>query len=193
MTGNSAIAPGPSAVAMVPPVFARADEAGLIGKHDRLHAVPQAQLGENPGHVRLDRRLAQRQVAGQFRIAETTASTTQNVVSGSILRAASGAVVATAITRPVHGTPRSWLVTLIGSSAGPPAKPPEVADADPVDEAFPEAELGHRVQRESAKAPGTVVTRPHPSDLDECLEHGHYGALRSPSAGDDLRGRGLPG
>ncbi len=31
----------------------RGDQAGLVGDDDQLHAVPGAELGQQPGHVRL--------------------------------------------------------------------------------------------------------------------------------------------
>jgi hypothetical protein len=52
------------------PVLASRDEPGLIGQHDRLDPVAQSQLAQDPGHVGLHRRLAQRQRRGQLGVAQ---------------------------------------------------------------------------------------------------------------------------
>src|ERR1700677_5348247 len=48
----------------------RADQAGLGGEDDDLDAVAQAELGEDPRDMGLDRRLAERQRGGELRVAE---------------------------------------------------------------------------------------------------------------------------
>jgi hypothetical protein len=52
------------------PVLAGRDEPGLISEHDRLDPVAQSQLAQDPGHVGLHRRLAQRQRRGQLGVAQ---------------------------------------------------------------------------------------------------------------------------
>src|SRR5215831_15721191 len=44
------------------------DKAGLVSKDDRLHAVAQVELGEDPRHMRFHRRLAERQRRCEFRV-----------------------------------------------------------------------------------------------------------------------------
>src|SRR3954451_21721421 len=47
----------------------RRDDPVLVGEHDRVRPVPQPQLGEHPGHVRLDRGLPQVQGLRDLRVA----------------------------------------------------------------------------------------------------------------------------
>ena len=54
-------------------VGARADQAGLVGQDDRLDPVAQLQRGQDPGHVGLYRRLAQRQRRGELGVAQAAA------------------------------------------------------------------------------------------------------------------------
>jgi hypothetical protein len=53
--------------------FARGDQAGLVGQHDGLRAVAQAQLGEDAGDVGLDGGLAEGQGARQFAVGQAAA------------------------------------------------------------------------------------------------------------------------
>src|SRR5580700_8197020 len=46
------------------------DQAGLVGEDDGLDPVPQSQLGQDPGHVGLDRGLAERQRGRQLGVAQ---------------------------------------------------------------------------------------------------------------------------
>src|ERR1700733_10685138 len=58
--GRVVAGPGaPAGTANYPYASGRAGlhQAGLVGEHDRLHPVAQAQLGQDPADVRLDRRL----------------------------------------------------------------------------------------------------------------------------------------
>ncbi len=46
------------------------DEAGLVGEHDGLGAVAQAELVQHPAHVRLDRLLADDEPGRDLRIGQ---------------------------------------------------------------------------------------------------------------------------
>src|SRR5579872_2268025 len=65
---------GPSA-----PVLAGADQARLVGEHDRLNAVPELQLRENVRHVRLDGGLAERQLRGELGVAQAAGEQPQHL------------------------------------------------------------------------------------------------------------------
>jgi len=51
---------GPSAVGV------RGYQPGFVGEHDGMDPVAQAELGQQMGHVRLHRRLADRQRRGEL-------------------------------------------------------------------------------------------------------------------------------
>ena len=55
-----------------------ADEPGLVGEDDRLDAVAQAELGEQPRDVRLDRRLARRSAARRSRALDRPCATSSS-------------------------------------------------------------------------------------------------------------------
>ena len=48
----------------------RACQPSLVGEDDGLDSVPELQLGEDAGHVGLDRRRAERQLRDQFGVAQ---------------------------------------------------------------------------------------------------------------------------
>src|SRR5258708_17319365 len=60
--------PAPALLSLASPWGNGGDQACLVGENDRLYPVAQAELAEDPRHVRLDRRVAERQLCGEFRV-----------------------------------------------------------------------------------------------------------------------------
>ena len=60
-------------------VLARGGEPGLVGEHDGLHPVPQAEFAEDPGHVGLDGRLAEGQLRREFGVAQAAGQQPQHL------------------------------------------------------------------------------------------------------------------
>src|SRR5262245_15338405 len=58
---------------------ARLDEAGLVGEHDRLHAVAQIELHQHVRDVRLHGRLADEQAGGDLRVREAAGNQLQHL------------------------------------------------------------------------------------------------------------------
>jgi hypothetical protein len=54
---------------------ARLDQAALVGEHDGLDAIPHAELGEDPGDVRLHRRLAEKELVTEVGSEQASAAT----------------------------------------------------------------------------------------------------------------------
>jgi hypothetical protein len=53
--------------------YLRHHEPGLVGDHDGLRTIPQAELGEHAGDVGLDRVLAEHELAGDLGVGAATA------------------------------------------------------------------------------------------------------------------------
>src|SRR6266508_6363827 len=58
---------------------ARRSEPGLVGGDDRLDAVAQPELAQDARHVRLDRRLAEKQALGQLGVREAAGQQAQHL------------------------------------------------------------------------------------------------------------------
>src|SRR5689334_12886546 len=54
-------------------------QAGLVGEHDGLHAVAQAELLEDVGDMRLDRRLADVELLGDLGVGQPAGDEAKNV------------------------------------------------------------------------------------------------------------------
>jgi hypothetical protein len=55
------------------------DQAGLVGEDHSLHPVAQAELGQDPGHVGLHRRLTERERAGDLGVAHAAGDQPQHL------------------------------------------------------------------------------------------------------------------
>ena len=117
--------------------------AGLVGEHDRLDAVAQAELGQHVGDVGLDRRVAERRARSAIsafdspRASSRSTSSSRGVSSSS----AAGAARRAAPTRANSSIRRR---VTVGASSASPAATARIA----VDEL-----LGRRVlEQEAARA-----------------------------------------
>jgi hypothetical protein len=65
--------PGSASLALTGLGMGGGDQAGLVGEDDRLHAVAQVELGEDPRHVCLHRRVTERKRRCEFRVGHALA------------------------------------------------------------------------------------------------------------------------
>ncbi len=106
----------------------RGDQAGLVGDDDQLDPVPGAELGQQPGHVRLGGGGADDQAAGDLAVGQAAADEGQHLAlpvgDAGRARAAAG---------PAGAAAPAWPGELLDEPAGDAGRDQRVAGRDHAD------------------------------------------------------------